>query len=124
METTIKEGICLSEKKATVEQEKMELLGFKLGSNGIYLQNHVSQKIFEYPNELRTKKQNKGFLGLLNYANYYIADLAKEKKDLYNLLRKNNIKGWSDCHTQVVKNLKEECKNVPHLRYSNYKIIF
>jgi len=32
------------------------------------------------------------------------------------LLRKNNTKGWSDYHTQIVKNVKEECKNLPQLR--------
>ena len=32
-ETAIKEGICLSEKKATIEKEKIEFLGFELGSN-------------------------------------------------------------------------------------------
>jgi len=32
------------------------------------------------------------------------------------LLRKNNTKGWNDYHSQIVKNLKEECKNPPQLR--------
>ena len=77
METAIKEGICLSEKKATIEQEKIEFLWFELGSNCISLQNHISRKIIEYPIELRTKKKLQGFLGLLNYASSYIPDLAK-----------------------------------------------
>ena len=46
-ETIIKEGICLSEKKATIEQENIELLGFELGSGGIFLQNHISRKVIE-----------------------------------------------------------------------------
>lgn len=40
----------------------------------------------EYPNELRTKKQIPGLLGLLNYASAYISDLARQKKDLQSLL--------------------------------------
>ena len=52
----------------------------------------------------------------MNYACSYIFYLAKKKKDLQSLLRKNNTKGWSDYHTQIVKNLKEECKNLPQLR--------
>ena len=110
VETAIKEGICLSEKKATIEQEKIEFLGFELGSNGISLQAHISRKISEYPNELRTKKTNSRFSGLLNYAISYIPDLAKKKNDLRSLFRKNNTKEWSDYHTQLVKNVKEECK--------------
>ena len=42
----------------------------------------------EYPDNLRTKKQIQGFLGLLNYVSSYIPDLAKKKKDLQSLLRK------------------------------------
>ena len=94
-ETAIKEGICLSEKKANIEQEKIEFLGFELGSNGISLQAHILRKIFEYPDELRTKKQIQGFLGLLNYASSYIPDLAKKKQDLQSLLRKDNTNGWN-----------------------------
>ena len=74
--------------KATIEQEKIEFLGFELGSSSTSLQNPISRKMMEYPNELRTKKQIQGFLGLLNYANAYISDLAKKKKDLQSLLRK------------------------------------
>jgi len=33
-ETTIKDSICLSEQKATIEQEKIDFLGFELGANG------------------------------------------------------------------------------------------
>ena len=106
-EIAIKEGICLSEKKATIEQEKIDFLGFKLGCNGISLQNHISRKIMEYPDNLRTKKQIQGFLRLLNYASAYIPDLEKKKKDLQSLLRKNNTRGWIDHDTHIVKNLKE-----------------
>jgi len=89
---------------------------FKLDSNSISLQAHISRKVSEYPDELRTKKQIQEFLGLLNYASSYILDLANKKKDLQSLLRKNNTKGWSGYHTQIVKNLKEECENLPQIR--------
>ena len=46
-ETTIREGICLSEKKATIEQGKIDFLRFKLGSNSISLQTHICRKIIE-----------------------------------------------------------------------------
>jgi len=56
VETAENEGICVSEKKATIEQEKVELLGFELVTNGISLQTNISRKICEHPDELRTKK--------------------------------------------------------------------
>ena len=89
LETTIKEGVCLSEKKAVIEKEKIEFLGIEVGIKGISLQPHISRKIMEYPDQLRTKKQIQGFLGLLNYASFYIPDLAKKKKELQSLLNKN-----------------------------------
>jgi len=46
------------------------------------LQTYIFRTIIELPDELRTKKQVQGFLGLLNYASSYIPDLAKKKKDL------------------------------------------
>ena len=55
-ETAIRESICLGEKKATIEQGKIKFLGFEQGSNGISLYTHISRKIIEYPDELRTKK--------------------------------------------------------------------
>jgi len=61
MEIVIKEGICLSEKKVVIEKQKIKFLGFELGTNGISLQSHVSTKINEYHDELKTKKQIEGF---------------------------------------------------------------
>ena len=70
----------------------------------------------EYPDQLRTKKQIQDFLGLLNYTSSYIPDLAKTKKDLESLLRKNNTLGWTEKHIEIVKKLKEECQQLPSLR--------
>ena len=75
-------------RKLQLNGEKIEFLGFKLGSNGNFLQTHISRKITEYPDELRTKKQILRLLGLRNYASPYIPDLAQKKKDLQCLLRK------------------------------------
>ena len=54
LETAIKEGICLSEKKAVIKKKKIEFLGFC--TNRISLQPHISRKIMEYPDQLITKK--------------------------------------------------------------------
>ena len=52
----------------------------------------------------------------MNYASLYAPELSRKKKDLRSLLRKNKPKGWGDHHIEIVKNLKEECKNLPQLR--------
>ena len=43
IETTIKEGTCLSENKAVIEKEKIKFLGFKVGINKI-VYNLMSQE--------------------------------------------------------------------------------
>ena len=70
----------------------------------------------EYPDQLRTKKQIQGFLGLLKHASSYIPSLAKNKKDLQSLFRKNNTLDWTEKYTKIVKKLKEECQQLPNLR--------
>ena len=52
LKTVIKEGICLSEKKAVIEKEKIEFLGFEVDANVISLQPYISRKIMEYLDQL------------------------------------------------------------------------
>ena len=112
----IKEGIVLSSKKAVIEHKKIEFLGMILDKQGIKLQSHISRKIIDFPDKLENKQQIQKFLGCLNYAEGFIENLAKKKNILQKLLRKNNTRGWSIEHTETVKNLKDECKNLPYLR--------
>lgn len=52
----------------------------------------------------------------MNYAGEFIPDLAKKRNLLQKLIRKSNRLGWTKEHTKCIKNLKEECKNLPKLR--------
>ena len=56
------------------------------------------------------------FLGCLNYSESFIPNLSKKRAILQRLLKKKNTKGWTVEHTEAVKKLKEECKNLPKLR--------
>ena len=44
IETAIKGGICLSERRSIIEKETIECLGFEVGTNGISLQPHISTR--------------------------------------------------------------------------------
>ena len=81
------------------------------------MQPYISEKIYLFPNKLKSKEQIQRFLGCLNYAEGFIENLAKERQPLQELLRKNNTKSWVDLHTKVVKRLKEKCKNLPRLGF-------
>ena len=61
-----------------------------IDSEGIKLQSHITEKIKDFPNELRTKEMLHKILGCLNYSFDFIKDLAKERHELQKLLTKKN----------------------------------
>lgn len=65
----------------------IKLLGIEIGQGMIFLQPHISIKIFSFLNKL---EDTKSFLGLLNYARPYLKDIRKISEILYN---KMSIKG-------------------------------
>ena len=116
-----KEGIILSQKKAEIAKNEIEFLGMIINSDGIKLQPHISEKIILFPDKLENKQQIQKFLGCLNYAEGFIEKLAEKRNKLQKLLRKSNKLGWNEEHTLCVKNLKENCKNLPKLRLPDEK---
>ena len=85
------------------------------------MQDHLGKKLLELPNELKTKKEIQRFLGILNYVQDFIPDLAKKKLPVQMLIRKNNKIGWNEEHTNCVKKLKDEIKSLPKLRLPDEK---
>ncbi|KAK4384442.1 movement protein [Sesamum angolense] len=71
------EGLVLSEKKATMAVNKIEFLGILIDEAGIELQEHIVEKIRNFPDILKDKK----LLGVVNFAGIFIKDLAKYRKD-------------------------------------------
>ena len=56
----------------------------------IRLQSHISEKIKDFPEELRTKEMIQKNLGCLNYSSDFIKYLAKKIHELHKLLTKKN----------------------------------
>ncbi|KAL2249825.1 UNVERIFIED_CONTAM: putative enzymatic polyprotein, partial [Sesamum indicum] len=82
-----REGLVLSEKKATIAVNKIEFLGILIDEIGIELQDHIGEKICNFPNVLKDKKQLQSFLGVVNFAGIFIKDLARYRKDFRSLLK-------------------------------------
>ena len=72
--------IVLSEKKVEIRKKEIEFLVMIIDS----------EKIKDFPDELRIKEMIYKFLGCLNYSSDFIKDLAKEKQELQKLLTKKN----------------------------------
>ncbi|KAK4386334.1 Enzymatic polyprotein [Sesamum angolense] len=115
--STPQEGLVLSEKKATIAVNKIEFLGILIDEAGIELQEHIVEKIRNFPDVLKDKKQLQSFLGVVNFAGIFIKDLAKYRKDFRPLLKETESAKWKweEIHTQRVRELKQVCNNLPKL---------
>ncbi|KAK4389891.1 movement protein [Sesamum angolense] len=91
--------------------------GILIDEAGIELQEHIVEKIHNFPNILKDKKQLQSFLGVVNFAGIFIKDLAKYRKDFRPLLKEMESAKWKweEIHTQRVRELKHVCNNLPKL---------
>jgi len=58
------------------------------------------------------------FLGSLNYVLDYYPNLSRLAKPLHDRLRKDAVP-WSDLHTSIVKQIKQQVQNIPLLHLAN-----
>ncbi|KAK4400776.1 hypothetical protein Sango_1183700 [Sesamum angolense] len=91
--------------------------GILINEAGIELQEHIVEKICNFPDILKDKKQLQSFLGVVNFAGIFIKDLAKYRKDFRPLLKETESAKWKweEIHTQRVRELKQVCNNLPKL---------
>ncbi|KAL0285917.1 UNVERIFIED_CONTAM: Enzymatic polyprotein [Sesamum calycinum] len=94
---------------------KIEFLGILIDETGIELQEHIVEKICNFPDVLKDKKYLQSFLGVVNFAGIFIKDLAKYRKDFQPLLKETESAKWKweKIHTQRVRELKQVCNNLP-----------
>ncbi|KAK4406478.1 Enzymatic polyprotein [Sesamum angolense] len=84
---------------------------------GIELQEHIVEKIRNFPDRLKNKKHLQSFLGVVNFAGIFIKDLAKYIKDFRPLLKETESAKWKweEIRMQRVRELKQVCNNLPKL---------
>ncbi|KAL0291079.1 UNVERIFIED_CONTAM: movement protein [Sesamum angustifolium] len=99
-----------------MESESKKFTAFST-PQGIELQEHIVEKIRNFPDILKDKKQLQSFLGVVNFAGIFIKDLAKYRKDFRPLLKETESAKWKweEIHTQRVRELKQVCNNLPKL---------
>ncbi|KAL0327992.1 UNVERIFIED_CONTAM: hypothetical protein Scaly_2231800 [Sesamum calycinum] len=81
------------------------------------LQDHIVEKIRNFPNILKNKKHLQSFLGVVNFGGIFIKDLAKYRKDFRPFFKEieSSKWKWEEIHTQRVHELKQVCSNLPKL---------
>ena len=109
-------GIGLSKKKSIIGEQKIEFFGLMIDSDGIELQNHILEKIKDFPEKLTDRKQLQRFLGILNYAEGFIKNLADLRKPLRKLTSEKNKFVFTKEHEKQIKLIKSQCINLPKLK--------
>jgi hypothetical protein len=87
-------------------KEKINFLCHEIVEGKIYLQDHISKKILQFPDAMNAKKVLKQFLGIVKYTRNYIDNFAKLAGPLYTKLRKNGQKYFNSEDIKLVKRLK------------------
>ena len=88
----ISHGLIVSKKKLKLFKTQIEFLGLELEDGQIKLQEHIVQKINNFPDKLEDLKTLQSFLGLLNYARPCTKNLSRLVESLYSKTKKYKTK--------------------------------
>ena len=110
-----KNGLVISTSKIKLFQTEIRFLGFEIYQGKIKLIQRAIDFANKFPDELKDKNQLQIFLGSLNYVAEFYPNLRTQIKPLFQRLKKSLIP-WYDEHTQIVKQLKSQVKELPCLR--------
>ena len=81
-EKLISHGLIESKNKLKLFKTQIEFLGLELENGQKKLQDHIVQKINNFPDILKDLKTLQSFLGLLNYVRPYIKNLSRLSEPL------------------------------------------
>ena len=107
-------GLVIFATKIKLFQTNIRFLGFDIFQGQIKPIQRAIEFANKFPDEIKDKTQLQRFLGSLNYVAEFYPNLRILIKPLFQRLKKNPLP-WSDEHTQVVKQVKSQVKELPCL---------
>ena len=107
-------GLVISATKIKLFQTNIRFLGFDIYQGQIKPIQRAIDFTNKFSDEIKDKTQLQRFLGSLNYVAEFYPNLRILIKPLFQRLKKNPLP-WSDVHTQVVKQVKYQVKELPCL---------
>ena len=118
-------GLAVSKTKINLFQTKIRFLGHNIFQGTIVPINRAIQFADRFPDQIIDKTQLQRFLGCLNYVSDFFPQLNNLIKPLHDRLKKDPPP-WTDVHTNVVKQVKVQVKDLPCLYLPNphaFKIV-
>ena len=107
-------GLVIFATKIKLFQTNIRFLGFDIYQGQIKPIHRAIEFANKFPDEIKDKTQLQRFLGSLNYVADFYPNLRILIKLLFQRLKKNPVP-WSNEHTQVVKQVKSQVKELPCL---------
>ena len=104
-------GLVISATKIKLFQTNIRFLGFDIYQGQIKPIHRAIEFANKFPDEIKDKTQLQRFLGSLNYVIDFNPNLRILIKPLFQILKKN-LAPWSNEHTQVVKQVKSQVKEL------------
>ena len=96
----------MNPKKCTFGVTSRELLGHIVSERGIEVDPEKIRAVLDMPSS-RTKREIRGFLGILQYISHFIANLTDICDPIFRLLRKNQPTVWNDDCQRAFNKIKE-----------------
>ena len=87
------------------------------------MQDHIVQKINNFPDKLEDLKILQSFLGLLNYARPYIKNLSRLAGPLYSKTKNTGQRYFNQEDIKLVQKIKKTCEASPNLTFTLRKWI-
>jgi len=113
--STIKRnGLAISKTKINLFQTKIRFLGHNIHQGTIIPIHRAIEFDDKFSNQIIDKTQLERFLGCLNYVSNFFPQLSNIIKPLHDRLKKDPPP-WTDVHTNVVKIIKCQVKDLPCL---------
>lgn len=100
-----KNGLTVALEKCFFAKDRVEFLGFEIGSNGLHISPEKIKAISKL-NHLANVTELKSFLGIINYYAKFIQNYASKAYPLYKLLKKNEKFIWNKNCDNAFKNIK------------------
>ena len=107
-------GLVISATKIKLFQTNIRFLGFDIYQGQIKPIHRAIDFANKFSDEIKDETQLQRFLGSLNYVADIYPNLRILIKPLFQTLKKNHAP-WSNEHTQVVKQVKSQVKELPYL---------